>query len=152
MSITDEMVEAAAKAMRADDGSFIPLNPYWENLARVALEAAERAAWSAGANESSPNVPYAFVQWKGTDVCMDFHCDCGADCHFDGYFASEVKCPHCNAIWEMPIYAVPRKAAPDSGYAKMLEPDEENSDEVTGDDGITRFVPRLLPTPPGEGE
>ena len=27
--------------------------------------------------DGQPN-PRAYVQWKGTDVCMDFHCDCGA--------------------------------------------------------------------------
>lgn len=31
--------------------------------------------------------PYAFIQWKGTDVCMDFHCECGAHCHFNSDFA-----------------------------------------------------------------
>lgn len=89
--------------------------------------------------------PHAFVQWKGTNVCMDFHCNCGAFCHFDGYFAYAVRCPHCKTIWEMPSNLFPRKAD-DKTYAghiemaKDLEPDEDHSDEVTGDDGITRFV------------
>ncbi len=55
--------------------------------------------------------PYSFIQWKGTDVCMDFHCECGAHCHFDGGFAYTVQCPHCDTVWEMPIYLFPRKAS-----------------------------------------
>lgn len=53
--------------------------------------------------------PYVFVQWKGTDVCMDFYCECGAHCHFDGYFAYIVQCPHCSTKWEMPAFVKPRK-------------------------------------------
>ncbi|WP_319502559.1 hypothetical protein [uncultured Draconibacterium sp.] len=36
-----------------------------------------------------------FIQWKGTDVCMDFHCECGQHNHYDGYFGYEVKCKKC---------------------------------------------------------
>jgi hypothetical protein len=50
-----------------------------------------------------------FVQWKGTDVCLDFRCTCGWDGHFDGYFAYVVRCGGCDALWEMPHYLVPRK-------------------------------------------
>lgn len=98
-------------------------------------------------DEGSPDDPYAFIQWKGTDVCMDFHCECGAHCHFDGYFAYKVKCPHCETVWEMPCYAKPRKAHTEgyAGEAKDMEPDEDYSDEVTGADGITRNVPYPVP-------
>jgi len=74
--------------------------------------------------------PHAFIQWKGTDVCMDFHCECGAHCHFDGYFAYALKCPHCNAVWEMPHEVFPRKVC-DQTYEywrdnpQMLEFDED---------------------------
>ena len=60
--------------------------------------------------EENPDNPYAFIQWKGTNVCMDFHCECGAHCHFDGDFAYAVKCPHCEVVWEMPCFLTPRKA------------------------------------------
>ena len=96
--------------------------------------------------------PRAFVQWKGTDVCMDFYCDCGAHCHFDGYFADAVKCPHCTAEWEMPWNLYPRRLdrGSDSGKwhdPKMMEPDESHSDEVEDEEGTTRIVARpLAPT------
>lgn len=72
--------------------------------------------------------PQAFVQWKGTDVCMDFYCECGAHCHFDGYFAYHVKCPHCKTVWQMPSNLFPRKADEKSlkpDIVQMLEPDDD---------------------------
>jgi len=101
-------------------------------------------------SDGDPSDPYAFVQWKGTDVCMDFHCECGAHCHFDGYFAYAVKCPHCGTIWEMPCIIKPRKADGNTypGHVEMaqnMEPDEDYSHEVTGADGVTRHVPYPMP-------
>jgi len=101
--------------------------------------------------------PHAFIQWKGTDVCMDFWCDCGAHCHFDGYFAYAVRCPHCKTIWQMPSHLFPRKAD-DHTYpghvenAQNMEPDEDQSDEVTDSDGITRWVPHALAPTEREGK
>ena len=47
----------------------------------------------------------AFIQWKGTDVCMDLHCPkCGYHNHYDGMFAYVVKCAKCNALWEMSCF------------------------------------------------
>lgn len=44
--------------------------------------------------------PHGWIQWKGTDVCMDIHCDCGQMSHVDGDFCYYVKCPHCDKVWE----------------------------------------------------
>ncbi len=41
-----------------------------------------------------------FIQWKGTEVCMDFHCKCGEYNHYDGYFAYFIKCRGCNAVYK----------------------------------------------------
>lgn len=95
--------------------------------------------------------PCVFLQWKGTNACMDFYYKCGAHCHFDGYFAYAVKCPHCHTIWEMPSILIPR-VADDKTYkghvemANVMEPDEDYSDEVVEPDGITRLVPHKLPS------
>jgi uncharacterized protein (DUF983 family) len=44
-----------------------------------------------------------FIQWKGTDLCMDFWCpECGHHTHFDGFFAYHVQCSNCEARFEMP--------------------------------------------------
>lgn len=94
--------------------------------------------------------PQTFIQWKGTDLCMDFLCECGAHCHFDGDFAYCVKCPHCGDIWEMPSCVFPRRA--DSRTyphhvenAKILQADDAHCD----DEGNALPVPKEEdPDPP----
>lgn len=46
--------------------------------------------------------PHVFVQWKGTDVCLDFFCDCGGGGHYDGDFAYGLRCSDCGTEWLMP--------------------------------------------------
>lgn len=42
-----------------------------------------------------------FIQWKGTDVCIDIVCpQCGNDYHFDGDFMYFVRCA-CGQVFEM---------------------------------------------------
>lgn len=44
-----------------------------------------------------------FIQWKGTNLCMDFYCpECGEHSHFDGYFAYAIECPYCETQFKMP--------------------------------------------------
>lgn len=42
-----------------------------------------------------------YIQWKGTDVCMDLTCSCGHLSHFHGRFAYCVQCPSCKLIYEL---------------------------------------------------
>jgi len=42
-----------------------------------------------------------FIQWKGTKVCMDFYCPCGAHGHIDADFTYYVQCGSCRAVFEM---------------------------------------------------
>lgn len=103
--------------------------------------------------DSRQENPHAFIQWKGTDVCMDFYCDCGAHCHFDGYFAYAVKCPHCKSVWEMPCFLKPRKLTDfRDRIPKMLEPDEDHSDEMVDANGVMQLVPRSRSSPPSKKE
>lgn len=57
----------------------------------------------------------AFVQWKGTDVCMDVPCSCGTTFHVDGMGAFAVQCPNCGEAFASPSYVrlhqVPRGSA-----------------------------------------
>lgn len=39
--------------------------------------------------------PHGWIQWKGTDVCIDIHCKCGEHFHEDGEFMYNVMCPSC---------------------------------------------------------
>jgi hypothetical protein len=43
-----------------------------------------------------------FLQWKGTDVCLDFYCKCGNTFHLDEYFAYYIKCLACGRVYKMP--------------------------------------------------
>lgn len=39
--------------------------------------------------------PHGWIQWKGTDVCMDIYCDCGYTGHVDGQFFYHYRCVGC---------------------------------------------------------
>ena len=49
--------------------------------------------------EHKPPIPHAFIQWKGTDVCMDYFCICGSAYHYDGDFAYQVQCDECGRVY-----------------------------------------------------
>lgn len=66
-----------------------------------------------------------FIQWKGTEVCMDFRCPCGADGHIDAGFAYFVKCPQCSVVWEMGTQVIVKRAADQSDdRAVVLDVDD----------------------------
>lgn len=52
--------------------------------------------------------PSVYVQWKGTDVCLDFYCPCAPEDdragvgHFDGYHAYALECPSCGRKYRLP--------------------------------------------------
>jgi len=68
---------------------------------------------------------HMFIQWKGTDVCMDFHCPCGESSHLDTYFAYYVRCPACKAVYELGTQVRARRLGPtedqQEDYAKEGE-------------------------------
>ncbi len=65
--------------------------------------------------------PHGWIQWKGTDVCMDIHCECGCHSHIDVDFAYHVKCPECGAVYMC------------NGHIEFIKLDEEPSNcVVTG--------------------
>jgi len=55
-----------------------------------------------------------FIQWKGTDLCADFHCDCGYDGHLDSEFAYYVKCGGCGTVYELGTQVIARRVAEDA--------------------------------------
>ena len=44
--------------------------------------------------------PHGWIQWKGTDVCMDIRCACGELTHIDEEFCYHVKCGACGKVYE----------------------------------------------------
>jgi len=62
-----------------------------------------------------------FIQWKGTDLCMDFSCPCGGGGHFDGYFAYHVRCLDCGQVYRMGTQVIARKVdEPDGAVVDLL--------------------------------
>lgn len=63
------------------------------------------------------------IQYKGTDLCMDFICPgCGTNSHYDGYFHQVIKCPECGDAYELARDIPAVKLAEDDGaieYAKL---------------------------------
>lgn len=60
----------------------------------------------------------AFIQWKGTDVCMDLHCPkCKTHNHYDGFFAYVVECSGCQTQYLM---------RPHAEFAELTEPKDDH--------------------------
>jgi hypothetical protein len=72
-------------------------------------------------NEVEAEEPFGYIQWKGTDVCMDLHCKCGHHGHVDDEFFYYYVCPKCKTT-----YAVGNKV-------KLIELNEENKEFVEKD-------------------
>lgn len=74
--------------------------------------------------DGAPPAPYAFIQWKGTLVCMDWYCECGKQAHVDDDFAYHVECPHCQRRYEVGCFVAlrPTTETPDtSAFAARQE-------------------------------
>lgn len=39
--------------------------------------------------------PHGWIQFKGTELCMDVHCKCGELTHVDGSYIYMVECGKC---------------------------------------------------------
>ena len=63
-----------------------------------------------------PGQGHAWIQWKGTDVCMDVRCRCGAHGHVDASFAYFYKCLACGDTFA--VGQTVRLYALDEEYAK----------------------------------
>lgn len=59
------------------------------------------ATWASAGDGPHPE-PSVLIQWKGTEVCLDFYCHCGYKGHYDGGFAYGLRCGGCGAVWELP--------------------------------------------------
>ncbi len=71
--------------------------------------------------------PHAWIQWKGTDVCADIHCACGAFGHIDGQFMYFVKCDKCGRIYEV------------NGHVQLIERDKSTEAEYQTSGSIHTF-------------
>lgn len=53
------------------------------------------------ANKVIKTGPHGWIQFKGTELCMDVHCKCGELTHIDGMFVYFIKCGNCGAVYEL---------------------------------------------------
>ena len=49
--------------------------------------------------ELPEGTPCGWIQWKGTDVCMDVRCKCGETTHLDADFAYLIQCGACGRMY-----------------------------------------------------
>ena len=74
----------------------------WYIIRRMSNNYDDGWAINHGLYQSLREPTQAFIQWKGTDVCMDLHCPkCKHHNHYDGDFAYEVQCAGCGQVFEM---------------------------------------------------
>lgn len=64
-----------------------------------------------------------FIQWKGTNVCMDFYCPCGEHNHYDDDFAYYVACKSCGAVYQLGTQV----------KAKRVEQDDQHWEDAVWD-------------------
>ena len=83
------------------------------------------AAWDI--QEKYEGKPHGWIQWKGTDVCMDVYCACGHHSHIDDEFCYHVKCPKCGVVYFC------------NGHIELIQIEEEPDSCVCVDvSGISR--------------
>lgn len=67
--------------------------------------------------------PHAWIQWKGTNACMDLHCACGHHGHVDAEFAYHYECPACHEVWALGSHVRLYRLAPEE-QARIREKEE----------------------------
>jgi hypothetical protein len=70
---------------------------YGENTMTTKIAETKDEAWNI--QETYKGKPHGWIQWKGTDVCMDIYCACGHHSHIDAEFAYYVECPKCHKVY-----------------------------------------------------
>lgn len=90
----------------------------------AAQEVVEGVVWDKPFPFTTPAGSEAsmFIQWKGTEVCLDFYCECGTHGHFDGDFAYSLRCPACEAVYELGTQVIVKRTDDDHlvKHAKTL--------------------------------
>lgn len=78
------------------------------------------------------NKPYGFIQWKGTKVCMDVHCLCGAHCHIDDDFCYSIQCGRCGQVYDVD-FSVQLFAVPTGEEAHACDPRAAGDTDIRKD-------------------
>jgi hypothetical protein len=101
-----------------------------DDLRAARVELLDRERPARYAPDFSPlDGAHVFIQWKGTDVCFDFYCECGAQGHYDGYFAYAALCPVCERTWKLPHSFTLIEQVADDAHRHTGVPVEMTSEE-----------------------
>jgi len=73
-----------------------------------------------GLRDPAPEGPHGWVQWKGTDACMDLYCKCGRSSHVDADFFYFFQCPECHQKYQVGqhvlLFELPDGTEPENGF------------------------------------
>lgn len=64
-------------------------------------------------------LPHAWIQFKGTDLCADFHCPCGEHGHIDAEFAYFFRCK-CGKVFELSGFIEAREISPEEAAKETV--------------------------------
>lgn len=128
--ITNNDVEVSADAWdegRASTNIMLPTDPpqHPKNPYRA----------RAGGEEFNPDSdwkrPSVYIQYKGSNICIDFHCLCDQENehtgvgHFDGDFAYALQCSRCGRVYEMPTELALTLVETTEFQPRVIHPDAE---------------------------
>lgn len=66
------------------------------------------------------------IQWKGTDACLDFYCECGMQGHLDGFaMTGVIECQRCGNKFQLRTTITPYE----SGHATTQVIQDDEPDE-----------------------
>lgn len=75
--------------------------------------------------DTFPGRAHVNIQWKGTDICADIHCQCGTYSHVDGYIYGEWICRGCHKGFKLAWTAIAYEVEPND---HMQVTDDEEDD------------------------
>lgn len=74
---------------------------------------------------ATPSDASTFIQWKGTNACMDLTCFCGHLNHYDQYFLYFAQCSKCKTVFELGAEVSLKVATPDQYEERSVGQDIE---------------------------
>lgn len=99
-------------------------------------------AWEI--QEKYDSISNGWIQFKGSDICMDIRCKCGYSSHIDAGFAYNVQCPSCFIIYMVNghVELIELETEPD-GCLVIGNYDDYDSDEVHSKNDEIKRLNRL---------
>jgi hypothetical protein len=97
------------------------------------------------AQEGKPEGAVARLQHKGSSMCADVVCECGAHCHIDSDFTYFIRCAECSKLYAvgevLKLYPLPPE------HEAFVVADRENLIQTTDRDRV--LAPLVRDSPKG---